>query len=311
MSSRVIEDCHGAGRRGHARLTLRHGGRVGVSPGNLHGRAAAWEVVEGFLERAARASARALLLDYDGTLAPLQTRRQELVPYPGVADVLSRLVASGGTRVAIISGRALEDLKTSLSWLEPRPELWGSHGLERLTRGGLYATFAEAPADRHFIDDVWGWVCLKGWESLFERKPFGFALHSRGVAPEEFALVRNAVCDRWRLAARETGLEVVGFDGGLEFRPAGHHKGQVVEAILEEMGSEAAVAYLGDDATDEDAFAALSGRGLSVLVRVVPRPTAAAVCLRPPEDLLRFLNAWERQAGPGRHGDPSVGARGK
>jgi trehalose-6-phosphatase len=58
------------------------------------------------------------------------------------------------------------------------------------------------------------------------------------------------------------------------------------------------VAYLGDDRTDEDAFKALAGRGLAVLVREELRPTAAAVWLRPPVELLDFLQRWMTACPP-------------
>jgi len=52
------------------------------------------------------------------------------------------------------------------------------------------------------------------------------------------------------------------------------------------------VAYLGDDLTDEDAFAAMGNRGLSILVRGEVRRSCARFWLRPPEELLHFLDEW-------------------
>ncbi len=70
-----------------------------------------------------------------------------------------------------------------------------------------------------------------------------------------------------------------------------------MRAILSEMGRDAAVAYLGDDRTDEDAFLALHGHGLSVLVRGEFRDTAADVWIRPPEGLVAFLTDWNAACG--------------
>lgn len=86
------------------------------------------------------------------------------------------------------------------------------------------------------------------------------------------------------------GLERRAPDG--TYRLAGRTKGMVVDAIFGEMGEDAAVAYLGDDATDEDAFRAILGRGLGVLVRPEPRQTAASAHLTPPEQQLDFLDRW-------------------
>ena len=52
------------------------------------------------------------------------------------------------------------------------------------------------------------------------------------------------------------------------------------------------VAYLGDDLTDEDAFAAIGDRGFSILVRTEVRESFARFWLRPPEELLGFLDQW-------------------
>ncbi|RME26788.1 MAG: trehalose-phosphatase, partial [Candidatus Zixiibacteriota bacterium] len=55
---------------------------------------------------------------------------------------------------------------------------------------------------------------------------------------------------------------------------------------------------LGDDRTDEDAFAALSSRGLKVLVRSEPRETAADLRLVPPDELRSFLDRWLEATEP-------------
>ena len=49
---------------------------------------------------------------------------------------------------------------------------------------------------------------------------------------------------------------------------------------------------LGDDMTDEDAFMELEGKGLSVLVNTLLRPTAADVWIKPPIELIMFLRRW-------------------
>ncbi|MEO8441126.1 MAG: hypothetical protein ABI547_01435 [Betaproteobacteria bacterium] len=63
-------------------------------------------------------------------------------------------------------------------------------------------------------------------------------------------------------------------------------------AVIEEMGCGAPVAYLGDDAADEAAFAALRGKGLAVLVGRQSRPTAADILFAPPAELIDFLVRW-------------------
>ena len=69
-----------------------------------------------------------------------------------------------------------------------------------------------------------------------------------------------------------------------------------VKTVLSQTGENSAVAYLGDDMTDEDAFQAVKARGLAVLVRPQFRPTAADVWLRPPEELVAFMQHWKAKA---------------
>jgi len=256
-------------------------------------RRTARQTIADFLSSLPVAPARALMLDYDGTLAPLVPDRDQAFPRPGVREMLARLVAGGRTRVAVVSGRPARDAERLLG-LQPHPEIWGSHGLERMGAAGRLVAAAPLPRPaRELLAAIREWISVRGWSSLYEEKPFGFALHSRGADPVVFEAAVREVLEHWRLSAETVGLEVLAFDGGVELRPAGSHKGMVVKALLAELPAGAAVAYLGDDRTDEDAFTALGHRGLPVLVRDEWRPTAAHVWLKP-EELLPFLAAWER-----------------
>jgi len=250
--------------------------------------------VERFFDRVAVAHRRALLLDFDGTLAPFSADRTRARPYPAVREELLRLLATRATRVAIVSGRGARAVG-SLLGLAPVPEIWGSHGLERLEPGGAYRVEPLPPSTSARIEEAAAWARTQGFSALLERKPLGLALHARGAAPGLFEQARQAALARWNQPLGEAGLEPLEFDGGVEWRPAGGHKGQVVATVLAEEGPGAAVAYLGDDRTDEDAFQALQGVGLAVLVRSSPRPTAANLWIEPPEELVEFLARW-RQA---------------
>src|ERR1700733_4063853 len=87
--------------------------------------------LEPFLGSVASASEGVLLLDYDGTLSPFKSKRDEAYPYPGVVEVLQEILQTGRTRLVVISGRDATEIFSLLS-LSPRPEVWGSHGLQRV-----------------------------------------------------------------------------------------------------------------------------------------------------------------------------------
>jgi trehalose 6-phosphate phosphatase len=251
--------------------------------------------LDDFLRRVRQATARALLLDYDGTLAPFTADRERAYPYPGVREALDRILRDGTTRLAVISGRAAGDLEKLLG-THRLPELWGSHGLERWLPGGERRVSRSSPAASAFLAEVVRAVEEHGWGGLLERKPFGIALHARGAPARVFEAARAALQEQWLPRAASVGLEPLEFDGGIELRPAGRHKGEAVRQVMGELDAGAAIAYLGDDRTDEDAFLALRGRGLGVLVRAELRPTSADLWIRPPAELLEFLSRWATAA---------------
>lgn len=240
---------------------------------------------------------RALLLDYDGTLAPFRVERDKAVPYPGVRALLCAILEAGHTRLVVISGRAARDVIPLLG-IEPHPEIWGSHGWERLLPDG---TYQPAELDVRFAQGLAAaqrWVAEHGLADRCELKPASLALHWRGLEPRTASTLQDIVMQQWAVLAQATGLVPHAFDGGIELRAPGRDKGHAVETILTEMGAGAVVAYMGDDLTDEDAFKALKGRGLGVLVRPELRPTAADLWLQPPEELRAFLARWQHLAQP-------------
>jgi trehalose-phosphatase len=247
--------------------------------------------IEEFLDRLVNAQVRALLTDYDGTLAPFRAERDRATPYPGVEQALERISREGSTRVVVVSGRSASDIPKLMA-LGARLEIWGSHGLERRLPDGEYRLEEIPAATREILDLARRRATERGWSDRLETKPVGLALHWRGETAEAVVQLRREVPREWRNLAQGAGLELHEFDGGIELRLAGRTKAAVVEAIFRETGEDAAIAYLGDDATDEDAFRAIRGRGLGVLVRPRPRDTLASAHLVPPEQLLEFLDRW-------------------
>ncbi|MBV8051081.1 MAG: trehalose-phosphatase [Acidobacteriaceae bacterium] len=243
-----------------------------------------------FFAQLRSAPSRVLLLDYDGTLAPFQIERDRAVPYPEIPGLLRRIIASG-TRVVLISGRPARELRELLD-VQPQPEIWGSHGTERLRPDGTYHVQELSPEQGNGLGQAESLVRNQGLETRLERKPSAIALHWRGLGQRAVADLKIRVEPLWSELATRTGLKLIEFDGGLELRTRAEDKGKAVIAILRECNQNAAIAYLGDDRTDEDAFSALQGKGLTVLVRNQYRPTLADIHLRPPGEVLEFLRDW-------------------
>lgn len=249
-----------------------------------------------FYQRLRTAGQRVLLLDYDGTLAPFRLRGNEAPPYSGVREILDAIIDSRHTRVVIVSGRWIQDLKPVLG-LKRLPEIWGSHGWEQLRPDGEYAIAQIGEDSLRQLVQADGWIPdLEGLGARCERKPASLAVHWRGLPPEKIRAIRDHVSRSWRAREMQNHLAWHDFDGGIELRAPGRHKGSVVEAVLSQEGPDTVAAYLGDDLTDEDAFKAMRGRGIGVLVRPEFRATAADFWLQPPAELLKFLREWHEKS---------------
>lgn len=245
-----------------------------------------------FYRRLGAARQRVLMLDYDGTLAPFNIRPERAVPYHGVAELLESLMEQGDTRVVIISGRRAAEVAALLP-LDPRPEIWGAHGWERISTAGETRLEAPDAATSEALARARSRaVAFKGSGGRLERKPGSIALHWRGLTPLAVARLRQQALSAWEPLTHDGPLEWLPFDGGIELRARGTNKQHAVMAVLSETGPDGVAAYLGDDVTDEDAFRAMQGRGLAVLVRPEYRRTAADLWIRPPEELLEFLGRW-------------------
>jgi trehalose 6-phosphate phosphatase len=249
-----------------------------------------------FMDRVETARERVLMLDYDGTLAPFHVKPQEAFPYPSIVEALQRVRDTSATRIVIISGRAMSSLDPLIDRL-PYDEVWACHGWQRRFPGRPVTNFrttTQVISELHGASLAVAPLMRRG--ARLECKPTSIALHWRGLDGETIESLRRDVCIAWEAGGSDT-LEMVPFDGGVELRARGRDKGAAVRSILETLGTGAACAFLGDDITDEDAFAAITGRGLGVLVGDADRPTRAHARVGAPRGVCEFLEAWAQAAG--------------
>lgn len=203
--------------------------------------------------------AASLFLDFDGTLVELAPRPDAVVVGARVERVLCALGERLEGRVAIVSGRPVAEIRGLLGGV--RLAVSGSHGLELDWADGRSLT-PEPP----------GWLpaALRRAEALrgrhpgvvIEAKPFGVALHYRQAPAAE--------ADCRALAEQLAGEDRLLQPGKMVFevRAAGSDKGSALRAFMAEppMAGSRPV-FIGDDATDEPAFAVaaeLGGAGILV-----------------------------------------------
>ena len=234
-------------------------------------------VVGTLLERLADdPPAAALLLDVDGTLAPI-VASPELASVPAATRAeLERLARTYGL-VACVSGRTADDAARIVGVEGIR--YVGEHGLElHPAADGWAARLATFAGTVH-------WPHEQG-------KRLTLSFHYRQATDEDAAeAYLREVAER----ALEEGLWPRWGRKVLEIRPPlDADKGMAVRALLESSGLDRAL-YAGDDATDLDAFHGLDGLEVAVRVAVISdeAPTdlglAADLLLGGPDELLELL----------------------
>lgn len=233
-----------------------------------------------------------LLLDFDGTLAPI-VARPELAGLPmRTRAALERLVRSRDVEIAIVSGRALADARERAG-LEGVAYA-GNHGME-IEGPGIRHVHADAAAARPKLDRVVERLALPLGAvpgAILEDKGLTLSVHYRLVPEERVGELRRAV---EAAVAGEEGLRLTEGKRVIEVRPAVEwDKGRAVEFLLDALRPPpgALVLYLGDDTTDEDAFRALAASGAGEGVVVAEEPpldTSATSYLRSPEEVAELL----------------------
>jgi trehalose 6-phosphate phosphatase len=264
---------------------------------------AAFEIREpgGFFREVSAAQKRVLILDYDGTIAPFCRDRRRAFPYQGVPELLCRIATACRTRVIVITGRAADEI-VPLVGVFAFPEIWGTYGLERLyaDNGQWCRQYEESGMTDAALDALaQAEVSLEtaGLGEHIEVKLAGVAVHWRGLEPSEILQIRTKAQRILEPLTRESELVMAEFEQGFEIRLRSASKSNALRKLLSDLSSDVPVAYLGDDATDEDAFRLLNGRGLTVLVRPKRKFTSAQIWLKPPEELIGFLKDWTRACG--------------
>lgn len=198
----------------------------------------------------------AFFFDFDGTLAALAPRPELVQVESRVSDLLRGLCERLDGAVAIVTGRPLDVVDGFVAPL--RLATAAEHGsIRRDASGHVYADTRSLQAVVA-VGDVLERFVADNPGLLLERKQTSVALHYR-QSPELGAACRTAVEDA---VASTDGLVVLPGKMVYEVRPKGCDKGVAVEAFLSEAPFKGRVpVYVGDDVTDEDAFAVVNALG--------------------------------------------------
>lgn len=244
-----------------------------------------------------------VMLDVDGTLAPIVGRPEEAAVPSATRDAVAVLAARDRTHVALVSGRAAGDARR----LVCVSNVWvvGNHGAEVVSPDGeervdpLVAPYQGAMAQaRSRLAALLGPVA----GVLVEDKQWTLSVHVRQADPKVVPSVQLSV----ERVAHELGLRVHEGKMVLEVRPPVRvDKGTAVFSLAQRLGgldADAALLFVGDDRTDEDAFRVLRHRAPhAVTVRVADdagADTIAEFIVPDPPAVRALLETLGRLGGP-------------
>jgi trehalose-phosphatase len=229
----------------------------------------------------------ALLLDLDGTLAPIVARPEDARMVDGAREVLHDLRGRLGL-LGFVSGRGLRDLERIVDL--PGVAYAGNHGMELRAPGGAVRIPEVA---RPYLPAVAGFArgcdpgVLREDGIRLEDKGATLSLHWR-TAPDP-ARAERALRERLALAAEAAGLRVTWGRMVMEVRPpVAIDKGTAVRELVTAAGSRRA-AYVGDDRTDADAWVAL--RAMAAEGRLDVAVAVAAVGAEVPPEVRAAADA--------------------
>ncbi len=236
-------------------------------------------------------AAAAYYLDFDGVLVDLAETPDAIHVAPHLADLLNELSAAAGGAVALVSGRAVRDIRRHLpGWTGI---VVGSHGGEIDRGDGPEALIDADPEIVAAITRMVDGFAASDPAYIAEPKPTGVVLHFRRK-PE----LRSAA---WQMLehtlSQFDGFHIHHSKMAFEVRPDGVGKENAVAALSREAPFDGRTPlFIGDDVTDEPAMAWANANGGHSAK--VGEGTSCATCRLP--DVASVHLALARQAaGPG------------
>lgn len=225
----------------------------------------------------------ALFLDLDGTLAEIRARPEDVQPKLDRSALLERATQALGGRVAIISGRPMEDIDHILG--RACLAVAGGHGLQRRSAAGEVEAIEDHPRI-DFAAEILSEIARRCDGVCVEHKGESVALHYRGAPRAEAAILECVE----RLALAEA-LVIQREELAIELLTPGPDKGAAVTRYLTELPfKDHTPIYIGDALNDESAFKAVTAHGgLGVLVGS-RRPTLATRSLATPAEVRAWIS---------------------
>ncbi|HKJ41245.1 MAG TPA: trehalose-phosphatase [Sunxiuqinia sp.] len=233
----------------------------------------------------------AFFFDYDGTLSPIVSQPEDAIMDAEMRHTIKQFAQQ--YPLAIVSGRDMHDVKKLVNLNELIYA--GSHGFHIEGPDNLKMEHDDAQSILSLLDELETKMQIEMKTQIdgvrIDRKKYAIAVHYRNVADSKVAAVQKYVkdlTDKYDELKLGTGKRI------LEMKPAiDWDKGKAVYWLLEQLNlkeEETLPIYIGDDVTDEDAFRAVAGRGIGILVGEHDEPSAADYSLKSVDEVKLFLD---------------------
>lgn len=236
----------------------------------------------------------ALLLDYDGTLAPIADHPDKTIMSIAIETIVNKLAKNPNIFLAIISGRALDDIKNKI-------------GINGITYAGNHGLEIES-ADNSRHDYVLSEEILENYNRLVkdlqenavknnawvEDKRISLSFHYRAVPVN----MKEAIKQEAKRIIEKHGYTANAAHEALEAKPpVVWNKGEASVFLLKQQFGEdwpkkVNVVFVGDDTTDEDAMKKLQGVGKSFRISSDPEIKTFADFRLTSQDLVGDLLSW-------------------
>ena len=234
-----------------------------------------------------------LFLDYDGTLVSFKNRPQDVVTSDEVKTVINSLLQNQKYTVIIVTGRTFNEIKQLLDI--DRLSFAALHGLQIELSNGKNYIWKPKDNIRKILENI-----KKLTEDKFqnekgiylEDKELALAFHYRMLAEGKIQDVLKRFIKIIKTVDTSNCLDILHGAKVVEIRPAGWDKGKAVELIMNKVAKSKNLLalYIGDDATDEDAFEQIEKQGITVFVaNKTNRSTSAKYWLKDTDDVFMFL----------------------
>jgi trehalose-phosphatase len=220
---------------------------------------------EEFLRNAIMKKDLLLCLDFDGTLSPIASTPEEAVLPAMIKEMLEDLLSFPKMVVSVISGRALDDLKSKIGI---KGIIYiGNHGFES-EKGYLCEISEECRRALEMARIEWSDIAGKYEGSYFQDKNITLSLHFRNIENSKENILREEIrktFESWPVKEKSS-LHLSEGKKVFELRPNVEcHKGTAMQYLIEQYPEHLPI-YIGDDVTDEDAFRAVNPPGLTIRV---------------------------------------------